>query len=78
MGTPGRVTDFMEKGQLKMDKIRFFVLDEADEMLNIGFKEHVDKIFAQVCVCVCVCERERERESEREREKQKEFMCERD
>eukprot|EP00277_Geminigera_cryophila_P025161 CAMPEP_0179480916 /NCGR_PEP_ID=MMETSP0799-20121207/58765_1 /TAXON_ID=46947 /ORGANISM="Geminigera cryophila, Strain CCMP2564" /LENGTH=482 /DNA_ID=CAMNT_0021293243 /DNA_START=292 /DNA_END=1738 /DNA_ORIENTATION=- len=48
VGTPGRVTDFMEKGQLKMDKIRFFVLDEADEMLNIGFKEHVDKIFAQV------------------------------
>jgi ATP-dependent RNA helicase DDX21 len=48
VGTPGRVTDFMERGQLKMDKIRFFVLDEADEMLNIGFKEHVDKIFAQV------------------------------
>jgi len=48
VGTPGRVTDFMERNQLKMDKIRFFVLDEADEMLNIGFKEHVDKIFARV------------------------------
>jgi superfamily II DNA/RNA helicase len=31
-----------------VDKIRFFVLDEADEMLNIGFKEHVDKIFMKV------------------------------
>jgi ATP-dependent RNA helicase DDX21 len=48
VGTPGRVMDFMDRGQLKMDKIRFFVLDEADEMLNIGFKQHVDKIFACV------------------------------
>ena len=48
VGTPGRVMDFMDRGQLKMDKIRFFVLDEADEMLNIGFKLHVDKIFACV------------------------------
>ncbi|EKX55400.1 hypothetical protein GUITHDRAFT_57670, partial [Guillardia theta CCMP2712] len=48
VGTPGRVIDFMERGQLKLNNVRYFVLDEADEMLNIGFKDAVDKIFKGV------------------------------
>ena len=36
VGTPGRVKDFVERGSLNMTKLRFRVLDEADEMLNMG------------------------------------------
>ena len=35
VGTPGRVMDHLQKKSLKIDKIRYFVLDEADEMLNM-------------------------------------------
>lgn len=45
-GTPGRVIDLMERGALKLDKIKYFVLDEADEMLSMGFKEDIERIFA--------------------------------
>lgn len=45
VGTPGRVIDHMERGTLKMDGIRFLVLDEADEMLRMGFAEEVEKVF---------------------------------
>ncbi len=45
-GTPGRVIDLMERGALKLDGIKYFVLDEADEMLSMGFKEDIEKIFA--------------------------------
>ena len=41
VGTPGRVTDQIQRGNLKMDAIRFSVLDEADEMLSMGFWEDV-------------------------------------
>lgn len=44
VGTPGRVLDHLEQGTLKIDKIRYFVLDEADEMLNMGFIETVNAI----------------------------------
>src|SRR5699024_10749716 len=37
VGTPGRVMDHMRRGTLKLDDLRFFVLDEADEMLDMGF-----------------------------------------
>ena len=37
VGTCGRVKDMIERGALKLDGIRFVVLDEADEMLNIHF-----------------------------------------
>jgi len=47
VGTPGRVIDHMERGALKMADVRFLVLDEADEMLRMGFAEDVDKVFAQ-------------------------------
>jgi translation initiation factor 4A len=39
VGTPGRVKDNMKKGYLKTDYLRIFVLDEADELLNKGFKQ---------------------------------------
>lgn len=47
VGTPGRVIDLMERGDLKLDSIKWFVLDEADEMLNMGFIQDVEKILAQ-------------------------------
>ncbi len=46
IGTPGRIIDLMERGKLKFDELRFAVLDEADEMLNMGFIEDIEKILA--------------------------------
>jgi len=39
VGTPGRVFDMIQKGYLKTDHLKIFVLDEADEMLGRGFKD---------------------------------------
>jgi len=47
VGTPGRVIDLMERGAIRLDHLAFFVLDEADEMLNMGFIQDVEKILAQ-------------------------------
>ncbi|GAB3850657.1 DEAD/DEAH box helicase [Nesterenkonia populi] len=47
VGTPGRVIDHMEKGSLDLSEVEHLVLDEADEMLRMGFAEEVDKILAQ-------------------------------
>ena len=46
VGTPGRVIDHLEKGSLDISDLRFLVLDEADEMLNMGFQEDVERILA--------------------------------
>jgi ATP-dependent RNA helicase DeaD len=46
VGTPGRVMDHLEKGTLDLSGLRFVVLDEADEMLNMGFAEDVETILA--------------------------------
>jgi len=46
VGTPGRVIDHLEKGSLDISELRFLVLDEADEMLNMGFQEDVERILA--------------------------------
>ncbi|MGO1317421.1 MAG: DEAD/DEAH box helicase [Cellulomonadaceae bacterium] len=46
VGTPGRILDHISRGSLKLDQVRFLVLDEADEMLRMGFAEDVDTIFA--------------------------------
>lgn len=46
VGTPGRVIDLMERGVLQLEQLRFLVLDEADEMLNMGFIEDVEKILS--------------------------------
>ena len=47
VGTPGRVQDHLERGTLKIDKIDYFILDEGDEMLDMGFVEDIEAIFAQ-------------------------------
>jgi superfamily II DNA/RNA helicase len=44
VGTPGRVLDHIERGTLVLDRIEYLVLDEADEMLNMGFIEQVEAI----------------------------------
>eukprot|EP01138_Halocafeteria_seosinensis_P014238 gb/GECG01014537.1/.p1 GENE.gb/GECG01014537.1/~~gb/GECG01014537.1/.p1 ORF type:complete len:716 (+),score=75.28 gb/GECG01014537.1/:1-2148(+) len=45
VGTPGRVHDLLINGHLKLDKIQHAVLDEADDMLQMGFREEVEKIY---------------------------------
>ncbi|GMA25947.1 hypothetical protein GCM10025864_37060 [Luteimicrobium album] len=45
VGTPGRVIDHLERKNLVLDDVRFLALDEADEMLRMGFAEDVDTIF---------------------------------
>ncbi len=47
VGTPGRVIDHMERGTLKLDTLKCLVLDEADEMLRMGFIDDVEKILKQ-------------------------------
>ena len=47
VGTPGRVLDHLRRGTLKLGKIRMVVLDEADEMLNMGFLEDVEEILKE-------------------------------
>ncbi len=44
VGTPGRVLDHIERGTLSLDRISYLVIDEADEMLNMGFIEQVEAI----------------------------------
>jgi len=46
VGTPGRVMDHLEKGTLDLSGVRFAVLDEADEMLTMGFAEDVEQILS--------------------------------
>jgi ATP-dependent RNA helicase DeaD len=46
VGTPGRVMDHLDKGTLDLSGLRFVVLDEADEMLNMGFAEDVEQILS--------------------------------
>lgn len=48
VGTPGRVIDLINKKKLKLNDIEFFVLDEVDEMLNMGFIEDVITIEKQM------------------------------
>ncbi|MFC5140589.1 DEAD/DEAH box helicase [Actinomycetospora rhizophila] len=45
VGTPGRISDHLEKGTLDLTDVAHFVLDEADEMLQMGFLEEVEHIF---------------------------------
>ncbi|HMB23355.1 MAG TPA: DEAD/DEAH box helicase [Anaerolineales bacterium] len=47
VGTPGRMLDLLERKALNIQHIRTLVLDEADEMLNMGFMEDVEKILAE-------------------------------
>ncbi len=44
IGTPGRIMDHMKRGTIKLNKLEMIILDEADEMLNMGFKEDIETI----------------------------------
>ena len=44
VGTPGRIIDLMEQGELRTDAVSTLILDEADEMLDMGFQEDIERI----------------------------------
>lgn len=48
IGTPGRVMDHMRRHTLKLENLKMIILDEADEMLNMGFREDIDTILKDV------------------------------
>jgi ATP-dependent RNA helicase DeaD len=48
VGTPGRVIDHIQRGTLKLDQVQILVLDEADEMFSMGFKEELDAVLAGI------------------------------
>jgi ATP-dependent RNA helicase DeaD len=48
VGTPGRLLDHLRQGTLKLDAVRILVLDEADQMLDMGFEKEVNAILEQV------------------------------
>ena len=59
VGTPGRVQDLMRRKVLKLEGIQYLVLDEADEMLNMGFIEDIENqkqnkhfYFQQQCLLI--------------------------
>ena len=48
VGTPGRVMDHMRRGTLKLSQLKLLVLDEADEMLNMGFRDDIETVLKDV------------------------------
>ncbi|KAL2995670.1 hypothetical protein AAZX31_10G229200 [Glycine max] len=50
IGTPGRVKDHIEKGNIDLSQLKFRVLDEADEMLRMGFVEDVEMILGKIAL----------------------------
>ena len=48
VGTPGRIMDHMRRRTLKLDGVKIAILDEADEMLSMGFRDDIETIFADV------------------------------
>ncbi|MBE6062090.1 MAG: DEAD/DEAH box helicase [Clostridium butyricum] len=48
VGTPGRILDHIDRGSLDVSKIKYFVIDEADEMLNMGFIGQVEGIIRRI------------------------------
>lgn len=48
VGTPGRIVDHIERGTLKLDQLQLLVLDEADEMISMGFKNDLEFILGSV------------------------------
>ena len=47
VATPGRLIDLIDRGKIKLNNINYLVLDEADEMLNMGFKEDIETILKE-------------------------------
>ncbi|CAN1173532.1 DEAD-box ATP-dependent RNA helicase 53, mitochondrial [Linum perenne] len=48
VGTPGRIIDLMKRGALNLSEIQFVILDEADQMLNVGFVDDIETIFQKL------------------------------
>ncbi|GAB3814783.1 DEAD/DEAH box helicase [Pontibacter rugosus] len=48
IGTPGRVMDHIERGTLKLDNVSKIILDEADEMLDMGFREDIEYVLERI------------------------------
>lgn len=48
VGTPGRIIDHLQKGTLDLTELKYLVLDEADEMLKMGFAKDVETILADI------------------------------
>ena len=48
VGTPGRIIDLLNRGALNLKDVQFVVLDEADQMLQVGFQEDVEKILERL------------------------------
>lgn len=48
IGTPGRVMDHIERGTLQLDKVKKIILDEADEMLDMGFREDIEFVLTKI------------------------------
>ena len=46
--TPGRLNDFIKRKKINLSLVKYFVLDEADEMLSMGFKSEIDRVLAEV------------------------------
>lgn len=55
VGTPGRVIDMIGRNALRLDRLKMFVLDEADEMLSRGFKDQIYDVFQYLPSEVQVC-----------------------
>jgi ATP-dependent RNA helicase DeaD len=58
VGTPGRILDHLDRGTLKLDRVKMVVLDEADEMLDMGFRDDIEKILKGIpaerqFICFC-------------------------
>ena len=47
IGTPGRVMDHMERGTLRLDNLKMIILDECDRMLDMGFRDDIEKILSE-------------------------------
>lgn len=56
VGTPGRIIDHLQRGTLRLDEVDVVVLDEADEMLDMGFREDIEAILERTpdgCQRIC-------------------------
>ncbi len=58
VGTPGRILDHLDRGTLKLERVKMVVLDEADEMLDMGFRDDIEQILKGIpperqFICFC-------------------------